>query len=452
MKDQTRGRLGKGDGGTKRPEGKVRGILRSRRPDGDVIEVSDGEEEPEEWETGDADVHQEQVGMKHEALRDILARTKKRILGGGTPQPGEREGQPGGKKRKGTAPVVEERGLVSGANLRPQVAAPFPLADQEASKGTGTPVWMERLKKKDDCSSQLLAQAVQSANRDRNRKKKDKKESPVQLLLGFLKGKKKKKRKKKEKPAETKPQGLKTEGGDPGDSSGGSSDSGSDSDEEEEKEQEEDSDADCELPLRRKANRRPGSVMELLIKNAQDQMDQSSLMDASQESHPMTQGLKIATYFALLIRPYHQGNSPLLREMYSLAQCMDLLRSGRLSQAADGLAARFIACHTAPSEGNWGTAAQLELFPMEAVQPAPTATMLQAQKHRRLLWKSQGYGPGWWPASGKGKGNYNQEKGKKGDKGKGKNKRGKGKESNWSQNSKGDANPWEKNKEEAAKK
>jgi hypothetical protein len=81
--------------------------------------------------------------------------------------------------------------------------------------------------------------------------------------------------------------------------------------------------------------------------------------------------------------------------------------------------------------------------------------MLEAQKHRRLVLKSQGLGTtSWWSTSGKGKGGFPyREKGKKGDgkvKGRGKG-RGSGKDAGWS-GSKGESNPWRENKEEAPKK
>ena len=189
----------------------------------------------------------------------------------------------------------------------------------------------------------------------------------------------------------------------------------------------------------------------MLVRHAQEQLDKGAVMDEENGAASVVAGIKIATYFGLLIRPYFPQGNPLLRELYSLAQAIDLLRQGRLPEAGDALAARFIAVHTALSEGGWQTAAQLELHPLEPVQSASTATMLMAQKHRRLVQKSQGLTPGRWWYSGKGKGQGGQEKGKKGDGGKGKVKgRGKGaKDSSWTPK---ENNPWKENKEEATKK
>ena len=169
----------------------------------------------------------------------------------------------------------------------------------------------------------------------------------------------------------------------------------------------------------------------------------------------LTSGIKISTHFALLIRPYYNNSSPLLRELYALGQTIDQLRAGLLLQTADSLASRFIAVHQALSEGGWQTASQLEMFPLEPVQSVGTSTLLAAQKHKKLIQKSQGtYYPqvNWWGQAGKGRGAQKGEKGKKGEYPKGKQKgkgRGGGKNNQWWQ---GLENPWKDNKEDAAKK
>ena len=210
-----------------------------------------------------------------------------------------------------------------------------------------------------------------------------------------------------------------------------------------------------EAPLRKRALREPGSVMEMLVRLAQQQLDRGALLDGEGNQAGLTTGVKIGTYFALLIRPYHPAGSPLLRELYSLAQTIDLLRGGRLPEAADALASRFISVHTALTEGSWATASHLELYPLEPVQSASTATMLEAHKHRRLVLRSQGYNTGgrWWSQGGRGKGSGAPEKGKKGDGKKGNRGKGKGAKADntWS-NSKGEGNVWRDNKEEPPKK
>lgn len=244
------------------------------------------------------------------------------------------------------------------------------------------------------------------------------------------------------------------DGGDPG---------GSDSEEDDESDEEDklrhlwelssDSEQSCEAPLRRKSLKRPGSVMELLVRHAQEQVDRGALMDGPGEEPGLTSGIKISTYFSLLIRPYYPAGSPLLRELYALGATIDLLRMGKLAECADALASRFLAVHTALAEGGWSTASQMELYPLEAVvQSASTATMLQARRHRKLVAKSQGWGEGSWYGQGRGRGSWsNTEKGKKGDgKGRGKGRgRSFGKDGN---GKKGDSNPWKDNKEEPPKK
>ena len=143
-----------------------------------------------------------------------------------------------------------------------------------------------------------------------------------------------------------------------------------------------------------------------------------------------------------------------MRELYALAQAIDLLRGGHLPEAADALAGRFVAVHTALAEGGWATASQLELYPLEPVQSASVSTMLQAQRHKRLVQKSQGITGYRWGSggAGKGKGNGWQEKGKKGDvKGRGGRNKGKGQGKDGG-GKKTEQNPWKESMEEAPKK
>ena len=414
-----------------------------------VIEVSEGEEEGI-GEIGEAPEREEEgrAIIDRKALRERLQATRARIFGGNPEEGRHGGGLSGGPKLKKSAPAVARKGLVAGTSLRPGQGTMMALSDPVDTRGDGMRSLVQKLGKRQDCNSLLLAQAVQSAEESRNKKRKEKKQSPAEVLVSLLRGKSvSKKGKKRKKKARMKP--------DPGGPEDPSSDEedGSSSSEEEGQMEKEDSDSSCEPPLKRKAQKRPGSVMEMLVRHAQEQINQGNLLEPTEGENPMTQGVKISTYFALLIRPYHQAGSPLLRELYSLAQTIDYLRAGRLPEAADSLAARFVACHTALSEGHWGTAAQLELHPLEPTASTSTATMLQAQKHRRLLWKSQGfYPPRGWNNQGKGK-TQQGEKGKKGggkDKGRGKGK-GNGKGGDWNQNAKGGANPWKENKEEAPK-
>ncbi len=82
---------------------------------------------------------------------------------------------------------------------------------------------------------------------------------------------------------------------------------------------ESDSELSFEPPLRKKALTAPGSVLTDLIKHAQEQMDKGALMDHEGQPASLTSGVKLSTYFALLIRPYFPNNNPLLRELYCIS-------------------------------------------------------------------------------------------------------------------------------------
>eukprot|EP00435_Cladocopium_sp_Y103_P065267 s1586_g27.t1 len=405
-------------------------------------------------------------GVDRTQLRGILKSARERILGGGAGNSrarADKDATPG--LREGATGSVARPGLVAGTSLNPGRQAALQLAPSGDSRGDSSSHWMKKLAGKTDAGSALLAQAAQTSAREarlRKEKKKSKdKDDPLRQLVSLLKGKgssrkKSKKKKDKEKGHRRVSWDIKTDP-DPPDSSGsgGSSSSGSGGSRGKRSRSDSDSDLSYEPPLRKKALKAPGSVMELLVKHAQLQLDRGALLETEGAEASITTGVKISTYFALLIRPFHVAGSPLLRELYALGQAIDLLRMGKLPETADALASRFIAVHTALTEGSWGTAAQLELYPLEPTQSANTAVMLEAQKHRRLVLKSQGLpvSQGWWPSSGRGKGGTPRDKGKKGDpKGRGGRGKGKGsKEQQWS-GGKGDANAWRENKEESPKK
>lgn len=424
--------------------------------------LSDGEEgNPEE--AGNEDGEPPQVSREH--LRSILKSAKDRILGGGAGvrrAPAEKDARRG--REVASTDSAPRPGLVAGTSLNPVRRMPTPVMALEDTRDDGSKHLMRKLAGKSDAASALLAQAAQvsaqEARQRREKKKSKEKNDAVHQLLTLLKGKGKKKKKKKNKRSATEGQrrvrDIKPDPEEPG----GSGSSGSDSsDTDESKDQEAKSDADSELsyepPLRKRALREPGSVMEMLVKHAQLQLDRGALLETEGAQPSITTGVKISTYFALLIRPYHVAGSPLLRELYALGQAIDLLRMGKLPETADALASRFIAVHTPLTEGSWTTASRLELFPLEPIQSANTATMLEAHKHRRLVMKSQGLPTSltWWPGTGRGKGTGAGTKGKKGDQ-KGRGGRGKGKgakEQSWGA-PKGDQNSWRENKEEAPKK
>ena len=213
----------------------------------------------------------------------------------------------------------------------------------------------------------LMAYLNPSGKRKKKKKKKDKK--------------KKKKKKKKSK----RPSGGGSSGGG---SSGGSSSTTSDSDESSGSGS---SGGSAFLPLlRRKAEKKPGSVLKLLLAQVESQL--SELQGA--EDHPdsaLLGGTKMLTYFHLLVR----GNGVQVtsrdgRELYLLAVLLDLLRSGQLERLADGMSARFMALQTAVMDGSWAAARHLEVYTPDQATPGGPAITLAARKHAKVLEKVKG--------------------------------------------------------------
>ena len=417
-----------------------------------VIEVGSDGESADPFREEEA----EERGIDRGALREMLRRTRVRMQTGagvGRARPEEDEALSGGAEPKKSRHAVAENRLVAGTGLNPWRPTPLQLADQVGSRDGGMDSSLRKMARSKDLNRQLLAAAAQRRGDKKGRKKEKKEDKGFRKVIKLLTRKERKKKKQKRRKKEARSR-VKREFGseDSGGSSGGGSSSSSDSEESEVKSS--DSELDFEPPLRKKALTAPGSVMEMLIKHAQDQLDRGAILEGESQGPGVTSGIKVSTYFALMVRPYYPQGNPLLRELYALGQSIDLLRAGRLAETADALASRFIAVHTALSEGNWSTAAQLELYPLEAVSSATTSTMLQAQKHKRLIQKSQGYHPpgkNYW-GLGRGKGKWNQqwnseEKGK-GGKGKEKGHKGKGKKGSWGQE---DRNPWKENKEDPGK-
>lgn len=188
-------------------------------------------------------------------------------------------------------------------------------------------------------SSQLLAVAEQrEASRKEDHKKKRSRKggtSRAKAVVRLLKGKAKKTKK----------------GDDP-------SEDGSSS-EEESSSQESSSESEPLAPLLKKSLKSPGKVLRLLVEHAQH-----------------TGGVKMATYFNLLIRPYHPTTSRDMKELHHLAICLDELRSGRLGALGDSLASRFLAIHSAVNEGGWRAAQFLELHPLEPTCSCRRRSML----------------------------------------------------------------------------
>ena len=211
---------------------------------------------------------------------------------------------------------------------------------------------------------------------------------------GSLSSSKKKKKKKSKK----------------GDDPGGSSD---DVGQEEESSS---SESDMKAPLEKKSSKKPGAVLNMLVKHAKETLDQTAVVD-TEGGKDLASGVKMKTYFNLMVRPYHGAGSRDMKEMNHLAACLDELRSGLLGQLGDSLASRFLAIHTAVNEGNCQF---LELHPLEPTQGAPTSLLLEAKKHGKIVnkslgydeWKGSRYESGQWQGGGKQGGGKSKGKGK----------------------------------------
>lgn len=305
--------------------------------------------------------------------------------------------------------------------------------------------------------TQLLNQAARAAQekagRIRGEKEKARKKDPGTMLVKWLQqaaggGKKKKKKKGKRSQRSDPNKGGNSEGrkrrrrkdpGEPGSSpsssNGSGQTSGSDLSSNEALEESSSSSEDLRMepPLRKKARERPGSVLQLLVEHARAQLDQSSKVVIGKESsRDCTSGVKLSSYFSIIIRPQVGSINAQVREMHHLSTCMDALREGALDHVGDLLAARFISLHQSLLDGNWTAARQLELLPLEETSAAGPQLVLQARKQAKLALKvsqpeqwyspgagkgrgGRGKGSGWteWPQEAKGKS-------KKGGRGKGK--------------------------------
>lgn len=183
-------------------------------------------------------------------------------------------------------------------------------------------------------------------------------------------------------------------------------------------------------PLKKKAQRDPGSVFRLLELQAMEQLARDGVMEEDYMTSSTEGGRpKIFTFFQLAIKPGLDSKSRDCREISLLARCLDMLREGRLANLADTLAARLLAVETATRQG-WATARHLEVFGPEEEGPVPPHILLSAQRHQRQVEKAGGKGSwpkqnqwNWpeWQGDSRPKGKVKGGKGK-GKKGAGKNK------------------------------
>ena len=116
--------------------------------------------------------------------------------------------------------------------------------------------------------------------------------------------------------------------------------------------------------------------------------------------------VKLTLFFQLFWKEKFASRPRDLHELYLLVRCSDLLQQGRISEVADALAGCIMALEVAASSGSWSTARFLEVETMDSGNLARPETLLAAQKHARLVAKSE---QGWTSWGGKGKGFEGQE-------------------------------------------
>ena len=190
--------------------------------------------------------------------------------------------------------------------------------------------------------SQLVQQAlVISSGEKKEKKSRSEKVSLAlaRILTKTLRSKKDQKEKdKKDKKKRAKKKKRQGHGSDPS-SSDGETESSSRSYSkslDDGKDRSTDSEDELEAPLKKKAKSKPGSVLAMLVDHAKEQLDQSSMVGIPEaESSRVTEGVKLTSYFQILLKAKLAGAMPQQREMYHLAVCMDLLRQGRLSAVGD---------------------------------------------------------------------------------------------------------------------
>ncbi len=280
------------------------------------------------------------------------------------------------------------------------------------------------------------AVAAQDAH-GRGHEKKSGKTLATQMTKAFVKiltksSGKKRKKEKKSKDKKRKSRKKTRGGGDPSDGDDDGSDPTSSSEEDFSGSSGEDgssSEREYEAPLRRRSKAKPGSALEMLLQHAQEQLDQSATV-ALPAGHQADAGIKLVSYFQILLRPQLGQATSAVREMYHICVVLDLLRRGQLDLMGDSLAARFLALHQSILDGSWTAAKHLEIHALEELSAASTSLLLETRRHAKMAAKAIGMEtPNW----GKGKrGKYGMgAKGKGEDgwtqKGKGKEKGAKGK-------------------------
>ena len=152
------------------------------------------------------------------------------------------------------------------------------------------------------------------------------------------------------------------------------------------------SSSDLLPPLQRKAEKKPGSVLKLLLDNARDSLAQASVVDKEDGVLGQHSGNIMASYFQIIAKPQLGNKVRDSRELETLARVLDLLRGGHLAELGDTVAGRFMAVESAGLTNNWTDARHLEVLPVRQTGLAPAQVLLKAQRHSRQVEKAAGRG------------------------------------------------------------
>lgn len=164
-----------------------------------------------------------------------------------------------------------------------------------------------------------------------------------------------------------------------------------------------------EPPLRKKALKKPGSVLEILVAHARSQLDQSSKVEIGEDFiEDATSRVKLSSYFNIVVKPTLGNSLNQKRELHHLSLALDMLRQGDLPGLGDLLAARFIAIHQSVVDQSWSAARHMELLPYEEGSAVGPAIVLEARKHAQLANRVAHPDPWSWRSTGKGRGSRGQ--------------------------------------------
>ena len=118
--------------------------------------------------------------MDRQGLRSLLKATRERIAGTGGKRHRSGEESDGGAGRRSTGSALAESRLTSGTALTPGRSTTLALAPSADTRGGGAKRLKKRLEERSDNTSRLLAQAVQTSERESTAGEREKEKEKVQ--------------------------------------------------------------------------------------------------------------------------------------------------------------------------------------------------------------------------------------------------------------------------------